>query len=287
MKYILSVILSIVFFLSSIGQNVEVKKVDSLIRIAQLKQNRLNLEIEALHHQIDSLIDVKNSLIERQYYGESFICIQSTYIFPTAKPDYKAGYLLKKDEKVKVVERTGDYYKVLHKGSIGYVLPAALILENQIMSNIIEEQKTELKKLKNSVEQDSIENESAKDQSKIVIERLLNEYTHSITRIVTTINGIQNTGQFDDSYIIIKQFDHGKYVVGIKDNSDLNFIFVTVRFKQEEDGIYIYSVIENDMDFENLKYVGASEKLSNMAKGVKGDVILFYSIENNLFISTK
>lgn len=134
MRFILFTLSFLLITNISFGQNTEIDRLDTLISINKAKQSRLNDILKQLKKEEDSLLKIKQPLMEALITGDIFTCNQSSYIFKQPKSDYDNGYILNVGEKVKVLELSEGWYKVLHKGMIGYVNPRVLDPEDDVQA---------------------------------------------------------------------------------------------------------------------------------------------------------
>lgn len=88
-----------------------------------------------------------------------------------------------------------------------------------------------------------------------------------------------------DPYLKVKNLGSGLYDIGTKDETTSYYIYVTVKYSQTANGVYVYTVLSYDTEYKRIKYIGSTEKLSEMAKGKKGDVIFYIDTKNYLFFS--
>jgi len=88
-----------------------------------------------------------------------------------------------------------------------------------------------------------------------------------------------------DPYLKVKNIGNGLYDVGTKDETTSYYLYVTVKYARKTNGVYVYTVISYDTEYKRIKYLGTTEKLSEMAKGKKGDVIFYIDTKNYLFFS--
>ena len=86
-------------------------------------------------------------------------------------------------------------------------------------------------------------------------------------------------------YLKVKNLGNGLYNIGTKDETTRNYIYVSVKYGRMSKGVYVYTVLSYDTEYKRIKYIGATEKLSEMAKGKKGDVIFYIDTENYIFFS--
>lgn len=122
-RTVLFSIVLLMFIYPLFGQNNDINNIDSLLNVNDIKQKEIIKLKSELEKEEDSLLMVKKIFIESQYYGETFISWRSAYIFPTPEKNFMTSFMIKKDQKVKVIERVGEFYKVLYEGKIGYVNP--------------------------------------------------------------------------------------------------------------------------------------------------------------------
>ncbi len=85
----------------------------------------------------------------------------------------------------------------------------------------------------------------------------------------------------------IKNLSGGNYYVGMKDGTTGYFISIKVKYSHNEDDVYIYSVVSSDKELKRIKAIATETKLSDMAKGIKSNIILRISSEDYWFVATK